>query len=336
MKNFVKISRAIGGYFPLELPAAKEHLYPDTLLFSSARSAWRCLLSHYKPAAVWLPGYICNVMVAVLWELNIQVRFYSLDSHFLPTEDIVLRENELILWVNYFGLHEAQSARMLQRFPPQQVIMDHAQAFYSSPKKCLATLYSPRKFFGVPDGGLLATSLDIPLPATEPRQSLNRTDHLLQRLAWDAEQGFSAYQQAEASFDHAPAAAMSQLTDRLLKSVDYAFCKNRRNENFALLHQRLKQHNAFPLETIRADGALCYPFLTLHPSLKEFLTTQRIYTPVYWRDAAARLSPNDKARPLIDHLIALPIDQRYAGNEMNIIAETIIAFLERQKSVSDE
>ncbi len=321
-----KISDAIGGYFPLELPHQKEHWYPQSTLFSSARGAFYALLTSGQPDAVWVPEYICDAMLAPLKALQVPVKYYSLDSQLMPQTDVIPAEGEWILWVNYFGLCDAQEKKLLARFAPRQLILDHSQAFYSPPADCLATLYSPRKFFGVPDGGLLVSSLSVDVPRTDPQLSLNRSAHLLRRLAENAEYGFAAYQQAEETFSEVPS-AMSQLTETLLKTIDYQQCRVSRNENFQFLHQHLGPLNEYCFDHVGAGGALCYPFLNRNAGLREFLNKERIYTPAYWHDAAKRVIPAGIESDFINHLIPLPVDQRYDIQEMEFIVERITYYL---------
>lgn len=320
---------AIGGYFPLELMTAGGHFYPDAVLFSSARSAFASLLLAGRPDAVWMPDYICNAMLSVLSNLDIPVKYYSLDERLLPARDLAPGKNEWLLYVNYFGIHSAAVKRVLQQYNPRQVILDYAQAFYSLPEECLATIYSPRKFFGVPDGGLMLTSMPLAPLEPEVSHSLDRTAHLLQRLATNAEHGFAAYQQAEATLTEAPIAAMSRLTEVLLKSIDYQGCKQKRDDNFQYLHQHLKHYNAFPVDLDNAQGALCYPFLSGNNSLREHLAGKRIYTPRYWQDACARLSAVSPEYHLVNNLIPLPVDQRYSLKEMDFIINIVSDFLQK-------
>jgi len=321
-----KFSDAIGGYFPLELPRLQAHFYPNLALFSSARGAFYALLVSGKPDAVWVPRYICDAMLSPLETLQIPVKYYSLDSQLMPDSEVAPAQNEWLLWVNYFGSCDVQEQKMLARFNPRQLILDHSQAFYSPPGDCLATLYSPRKFFGVPDGGLLATSLPVDVPQTDPLVSLNRSAHLLRRLAENAESGFATYQQAEETFTQAPS-AMSQLTETLLKTIDYQQCRKARNENFQFLHQHLGRFNEAAFDKAAANGALCYPFLNRTSGLRQFLTNERIYTPSYWHDAARRVMPSGIESDFIHHLIPLPVDQRYGIAEMEFIVEKVADFL---------
>lgn len=198
------LTDAIGGYFPLETALISQTLYSDAQCFSSARAAFYALLKKGQPSALWMPRWICNAMLSPAETLGIPVRFYSLDAAFAPADDLQPENGDWVLAVNYFGLVDNLAQSLMERFNPQQIVWDHSQAFFSAPQLGLATIYSPRKFFGVPDGGMLAGAIPVDIPPTEESGSLQRTGHLLIRLAQGAEAGYTAYRQAEQTLEELP------------------------------------------------------------------------------------------------------------------------------------
>jgi len=155
-ENFTK---PIGGYFELELPESNGHFYSQALKFQSARAAFYALLETGKPQRVWMPKYICDSMLLPLQALKIEIVFYDLTEQFCVCDSVQLSEKDWLLYVNYFGICSLQETQLLKRFNSNQLIFDHSQAFYAPPLDGLATIYSPRKFFGVPDDGYLITQL---------------------------------------------------------------------------------------------------------------------------------------------------------------------------------
>lgn len=324
---------AIGGYFPLELPLKELACHQNAERFNTARAAFYALLEAGKPEAVWMPRWICDAMLAPLHLLNVPVHFYSLDTRFRPELGLRLGPGEWLLYVNYFGLCDEQEQALLQRFNPSQLILDRSQAFFAPPRQVLATLYSPRKFFGVPDGGLLISDVPVILPE---RAALPAAEHLLQRLSRGAEAGFDAYKQAENSLSTLPGSGMSLLTQTLLGNVDYPLVEQARLRNFHCLQSRLGHLNALPLPEGQAGGPLCYPLLLRHEGLRQSLYAARIYTATFWQDAAMRLRSGDIEQDYIDYLIPLPVDHRYDLTDMNIIADTILAWIARMNGEKNE
>ncbi|MEA9394222.1 hypothetical protein [Lelliottia amnigena] len=315
---------AIGGYFPLELPQKKLKYHKGGEYFNSARAAFYALLKAGKPDAVWMPRWICDAMLSPLSELGVPVHFYSLEENFSPEADLKLAPGEWLLYVNYFGLCNCQEQALLKRFNPAQIIFDRSQAFFSPPQQGLATIYSPRKFFGVPDGGLLFSSLPVMQPELQEKVPLPPTEHMIQRLTYGAEAGFAAYQQAENLLSVLPGTAISALSQRLLETVDYPFVEKIRLRNFRYLHAQLQHLNVMSVPEELPYAPFCYPFLNRKKGLRESLYGVRIYTATFWQDAAVRLEKNDRERVLVDYLIPLPIDQRYTLADMQTIVDSIL------------
>jgi hypothetical protein len=317
------VSGAIGGYFPLELPLKRKAFYPTAQGFNSARAAFYGLIQAGRPSAVWMPSWICDAMLAPLHALKIPVRFYNLDADFAPKHDVAPGHGEWLLYVNYFGLCHRQEEELRLRIKPQQLIFDRSQAFFSSPQDELAAIYSPRKFFGVPDGGLLHSVINVAEPENDPDCSLNRMEHLLLRTAKGAEAGFSAYQAAEKTLAMLPGTRLSPLTERLLNSIDFHTCEQRRLHNFQWLHSLLSDINELNLPDNLSHGPLCYPLLVRKSGLRERLQSLRIYISTYWQDAASRLLPGSAEYDYLHYLLPLPVDQRYDEKDMNRLAKLI-------------
>lgn len=319
----LSLSKAIGGYFELELPREQGFYYPDALKYQSARAAFYDLLLYVKPQKVWMPYYICDSMLAPLKKLDIEICFYSINIDFSIRNDLKLNENELLLYVNYYGICKNQQKDILNKYNPQQVVFDHSQAFFNPPEDCLATIYSPRKFFGVPDGGLLVTSLDITEPEEVDIDSLARASHLIQRLAGEPENGYAAYQKNEETLNDFQPKKMSVLTERLLNSVNYEFVKNIRNENFASLHNKIGESNELKINQNNINGPMGYPYLTKNLELRSRLIGSRIFIPTYWPEVLDRQGVADIERWLVKNFNLIPCDQRYKNKDMIRIAEYI-------------
>lgn len=307
-------SKAIGGYFELELPRGRGQYYPEALKYQSARSAFYALLLHYKPSKVWMPYFICDSMLAPLEAAGVEFSFYSINSDFSIKDTLELSDKELLLYVNYFGLCGKAEDELIRRFDPKKLIFDHSQAFFAPPKDCLATIYSPRKFFGVPDGGLLITSLDMQEPECIDRDSIHRAKHLLLRLAGEPEDGYVAYQQAEESLKSIEPKRMSLLTERILTSIDYEEVKTAREENFKALHTILAEKNTIALMFDHVEGPMVYPFMPVSGAarLKANLIKRRCFVATYWPDCEGRVVNSLFESKLLSNLVALPIDQRYS------------------------
>lgn len=320
---------AIGGYFELELPQPRVLPYPQAHRYQSARSAFLALLRVGKPKRVWMPRYLCDSMYAALREAGVEAVPYAIDEGFEVVTGIDLQAGDWLYYVDYFGVCGDVVTRLLTRFHPGQVVLDHCQAFFSPPRPCLAVIYSPRKFFGVPDGGLIVTDLPLEAPAVQDHLSRQRAQAQLERLAVSPESGYPSYVQGEASLADLEPRRMSQLTARILASVDFASVRERRNRNFRYLHARLGHLNRLALDPARIDGPMCYPLLLEAEGLRAALISQRIFVATYWPDVVEHAGSASAEGRLVRQLLPLPCDQRYDEADMARIVALCTQFVNR-------
>lgn len=309
------MNEAVGGYFELELPSGTAGLYPEALRFQSARASFYALLCAGRPRKVWMPHYICDSMLGPLSKAGIEFSFYSVNEDFSIKDEIYLHPDEWILYVNYFGVCSGRQREILSKFNPEQVVFDHSQAFFVPPFDCLATIYSPRKFFGIPDGGLLITKLPVPEPEEIDEGSIQRSLPLLMRLAGTPESGYADHQAAEKTLEDFRYRRMSALTERLLSSIDYEAARSKRDENFRFLHKELGPHNRLEIDAGDIDGPLCYPFFNDLKGLRAVLIKERVFTPTYWETCLARVKAESLECEFVSSLVPIPCDQRYSGKD---------------------
>jgi len=311
---------AIGGYFELELPAPGIEYHTAALRLQSARAALLLLLQQTRPSAVWLPWYLCQSMQEPLQRCGIALRRYALDARLQPAAPVPLASGELLLYVNYFGLCDYAVEQLLAHYPAQQLIIDQSQAFYAEARPCLANIYSPRKFFGVPDGGYLYSSAALVPPAEQDQGSAARCSHLLARLNGAPEPGYAAYVANEAGLSDQPPRRMSALTERMLQSLAYDAVRARRHANYRYLAQRLDARNGLQLACAGHAVPLCYPLLLpagAAARLRPALAAQRIYTPCYWPEVAQLTGLPELELRLVQDCLFLPCDQRLGQLELD-------------------
>lgn len=315
--------RAIGGYFELELPASSSPRHPQARHYQSARAGFLALLRHVTNVRrVWMPTYICDAMLAPVRAAGKEICFYSLDQRLAVSDHVTLGPDDLLLYVNYFGVCTAQVDALLERFSPDQVVLDLSQAFYAEPRHSLAALYSPRKFFGVPDGGLLVTDLPISPPAVQDNGSENRVRHLVKRLGSEPELGYEDFRRAEESLDDMEPKILSVLSERLLGSVDHEAARQSRNRNFQYLRRALDITNTFSLPS-SVDGPMCYPYMPRQAISRDKLVKSRIFIPTYWPEVLARVTEDEFESKFVKRCLPIPCDQRYTEDSLDRILNVI-------------
>jgi hypothetical protein len=324
IENQMSNQDALGGYLELELPLGQGELYPDALRFQSARAAFLALLEAGRPRRIWLPWYICETMLEAPSVAGIPIWRYQIDQNLEIAGEIELAEGDWLLYVNYFGVCDAQVGRLLERFSPKQIVLDYSQALFSPPPICLATLYSPRKFLGIPDGGYLITEMRVELPNEQDSGSIERFSPLLIRIDRGPEAGYEAILAARATLRGQRPKRMSALTQHLLARIDYPAAIERRSKNFALYHRLLGMDNAFPLPAALPRVPLCYPFWNHRSDLHAPLIKRRVFVPKYWPNVRGHSdTPDDMEFRLSTECLALPCDQRYDETQIEFVASAL-------------
>lgn len=319
--------KEIGGFFELELPFFKENVNARALKFQSARAAFHALLARAKPARVWMPRFICDAMLHSLLDTETEVVFYSLTENLNVPDDVCLLDNDWLLYVNYWGICDEQEKNVLQRFDKTKIVLDRSQAFFSESADVLACIASPRKFFGLPDGGLLFTRINLQERLNIDMGSVERCQHMLKRLGQPASSAYLDFTRAEASLNETSPKRMSHLTERLLFSIDMENAQSKRDLNFRYLHEHLQDINSGIFNFESVHGALCYPFMTSHPGMREYLIANSIYVATYWSEVLGRVEVNSLEYQLVTQCLPIPCDQRYSENDMQQIVDLIRAKL---------
>lgn len=300
----------IGGYPELETSLKKNIWHKKSLYFQSARSCLVALLRSMPDVnLVWMPSYICNSMFNAVIFAEKKIRTYHINESFNIIEKINLKKDEVLIFVNYFGICNSSVNRTLESFDRNRIIIDCSQSFFDPPYDCLATIYSPRKFFGIPDGGIIHTKIKINYDFEIDRLSTSRIHHLAMRLDGRTNDGYEFYKESESSLEDPTPKKMSILTRKMIESIDYKSVIVKRKRNFDYLHKSLFDKNTLEINTIE-KSPLCYPLLPRKKIEKNDLIINNIYIPTYWPEIVHADKLNNFELLLAENLIALPCSQQ--------------------------
>jgi dTDP-4-amino-4,6-dideoxygalactose transaminase len=102
----------------------------------------------------------------------------------------------------------------------------------------------------------------------------------------------------------------------------------KRRENFAYLHEGLKEENFLQLPEIDTFACpMLYPFVTRNDrDLRKELIDKKVFVAKYWQNVLSWVSINSMEYLLAEKLMPLPIDQRYEEDEMKYIVSLINLF----------
>lgn len=313
--------KAIGGYFELEC-GTRPLYYKDGIYLNICRSALRYLIRALKIKKIYVPIYTCNVVHDAILQEKCKIELYSLNDDFLPNKDFP--KYDFILYNNYFGVL-GNNVRALSNIYPN-LIVDNAQAFYSQPP-CRAAIYSPRKFFGLPDGGILRGK-DIPNLNLEEGHSSNVCSHLLKRIDYGAQAAYKDFTDNDRALENYSLQSMSNLTKSLMGNIDYEHAALTRKKNFETLHHNLK--SIFPFAFATDDVPMVYPLMLKNGiEVRNKLISNNIFVARYWPNVLDSCTEKNLEYQFVNQILPLPIDQRYDENDMKriirIINETLIS-----------
>lgn len=314
--------REIGGYFGLETFSGREY-YPDLIAVNNGRSGLLWLLKARKIQKLYIPYFLCDSVSGVCDREGFRYSYYAVDRDFMPVLDRKMEPGEYIYIVNYYGQITNETAvRLKARYG--NIIFDNVQAFFQQPVPGIDTIYSCRKFFGVPDGGYISTDAVLS-ELLERDVSMDRMRHILGRFEGTASDYHQYFKANDRDFVTLPLREMSHLTHNLLRAIDYEQVKQRREDNFALLHDSLGTRSG--LRPIRPEGPYAYPFYCENGmEVKKRLALKKIYVATLWPNVLQTEMPVEK--DYAENILPLPCDQRYGPEEMARIAEEVISCID--------
>ncbi len=314
--------RELGGYLEFENLVQNEY-YKDALRLNLARNALALLSKAKGIKKVYLPYYLCSSVSDTCARENISFEFYHTDKSFLPVFDKTLLENEYLYIVNYYGQLNSEDIQNLKA-AYKNIIVDNVQAFFSKAEEGTPTIYSCRKFFGVPDGAYLIS--DITPPSLPKDMSGDRVRHLFGRYDGpSATDYYPDFLNNEEIFDSLPLMQMSASTKNILGAIDYQTVISARNDNWNILHSKLKNINGLNLKTPPAP--YMYPFYVKNGGeLRPILAKEKIFIPTLWPNVLTS-DADDTEKDYAKNILPLPIDQRYNPDDMTRIVEELLKII---------
>lgn len=325
----------LGGVFALDVSRPPEEASPsflsgDYLAMVNVRSCLYVLLRELQPKRVWMPGYLCESIVTAAEFARANISFYEMGYDLKAIGDDWLEKvqpRDLVVVIAYFGFPADRTICRIAKERGAFVVLDASQALLEQDSATPAdyVLYNPRKFLGVPDGGIIQirTALrlgDVTLVPPDERWWLDALDALLWRRDFDGGNGnrewFPRFRAVEAA-QPTGAFSMSELTQRILRwGVDYEEMATRRRENYLALAATLEDIAMFP-ELPDDVVPLGFPVrVQRRAEVLAKLFENQIFPPIHWSVPDAVPSSYREARQLAADIMTLPCDQRYTPDHM--------------------
>lgn len=311
--------KEIGGYIEFERFTGEAY-HKDCLALNSARNGLRYIIQKLGIKRIFLPKLDCSSVTDACEKENVEMVLYSVDEEFHPiTEGIDSRE--WLYVINFYGQLDQNYLEELHK-KYQKMIVDNVPAFFDLPLPGVDTVYSCRKFFGVPDGAYLYmdTAFDLAIPHDK---SSSRVNYLVGRLEDTALEHYGEYHENEAYLDDADVMKMSAFTDNMMHGINYQRNLEIRRKNFKVLADSLDKVNELNVKV--PFGPFAYPLLIKNgASVRKKLQQEKIYIPTLWPNVLVDCNPAELEYRLAADLLPIPLDQRYNEEDMKYLVQEVL------------
>ncbi len=327
--------RIMGGMFGLPVDLAACGTLPPfasdrAVYMANGRSCLVLLIELLSPARVWLPAYLCPSIIAAVRKTGVPICFFENDYNLrvIPESLSGVRQGDLVEVVDYFGFPADERVMHQVRETGAWLLEDACQAMLTDGigKNADFILFTPRKFVGIPDGGILVSNRkdigfkDITLEPPPSPWWMKALSAAVLRREFDLYRGsrrwFELYQELEEGMPMGRY-AMSDLSKTLMNTAfDYASIARRRVENYQVLAGELSHLALYPS---LASGVVPLGFpvrLANRDEVLKKLYGHDIYPPVHWQFRGILPAEFTESYRLLDDIMMLPCDQRYGRADM--------------------
>ena len=317
----------IGSFIGLDLKNSGEFYNGETDLarLNSARAGIYHSCRLYNCTSILIPHYLCPEVRRFLLNHGIEVIPYFISESFEPI-DITQKKNQAVLLVNYFGILALNKMSEIAGHY-QNVIIDNSAAFYADPIVGCYNVYSPRKFFGVPDGcyviGKNATKF---VDGYQQDFSSKTATFLMKRLEYSTHETYNERMVNEDRINQSDILKMSVLSKSLLMNIDYSSIAEKRSSNYQIAHRIFGKINKYDPSKLSDSRCvpMIYPFVMEDADLTERLKSNKIFVGRLWKHVIDDVPDYSIEAFLSRYLDPIPIDQRYEREHLLFIYDCIV------------
>ncbi|MBR1598329.1 MAG: hypothetical protein IJ661_05345 [Lachnospiraceae bacterium] len=307
----------------------------------SGRSAIRFLLQKCTKVKVLLPSYICRSVVDCFDE-GWDIEYYTVNERLEADMDEVKRLLDssvgIIYVMHYFGI--LQGREFLDYIIEKKkqynyiILEDTTHSFLTGSNKIGDYIIcSLRKWFPIPDGGVLY-SYSHELPQNElPNNGMSATvteamlmKYLYLQRGADCNQEYrDMFARAEKELDNREGiSCISDMSAVLLDYFDIDLIAERRRENWNYLQENMNFGGIIPVYRSKANSFVPFTFPVMvedRDNFRKYMIENKIYCAIHWPMETEEQQQIEMNRRIGQHIISLPIDQRYSIEEMRYMVK---------------
>ena len=331
-----------------------------TFYFKSGRNAIKalCKTLFKTNRKVLLPIYTCGTVIQPFIDEGWQVFYYDINKDLTVNEESLTNKMEesqadVIFLQSYFGfdtLKGITNAIESYHCNGKIIIEDITHSLFATFEKIDADYYvgSLRKFFAISDGGILQTNHEgIGFDKVKVNEEIEtlalkafnlKKDYLLGTETNAEKEAFrEAFARHERIIDDNSALCeISNLAMKILNGLDTNYIRAKRISNYRYLSENGLLSKISVMGCLGADNVpLFYPIYlnteTERNDLQVLKKKKKIYCPVIWPEPETIGEEiAQEGKYIYNHILCIPIDQRYDKEDMNRIINAITNFYEER------
>ncbi len=346
----------LGSNFEIDfsnLTCKKDHIFHylrkyHSIYTDSGRSASTILRSMLKleKGTVLLPAYICGSVIDRYKDCSIV--FYRINKDFsIDLQDLEQKLNpdvKAVYLMHYFGkLQEEKCLKFLAEKREQYrfwIIEDTTHSLFSNPctigDYCIASL---RKWFPIPDGGVLYTKheLDRKVIGSYEKKNPSAVLEAMVLKKWYIRENIPCnlvyrkiFTDAEKELDDQKQVfLLSDISRSILECISISEMSERRRDNYRQLNENIENDQAVndkigSVYQTMDFVPLAYPvYVEDRDAFRRYLMEKQVYCAVHWPLEGTLLENDEGANAIFSYILSLPVDQRYDRVHMEYLVKTI-------------
>lgn len=312
----------------------------------SGRDALRLIAKALSPVkkTVFMPALCCSCMPEPFSDENYEIIYYKLTADFkVNVEDVLnkLKPNSIFLFMNYFAMPSLNKRDLekIERFQNSVItVEDITHDFLKRGIETFdadITVCSIRKWFAIPDGGMLFSKVNLPEITIEQDAFFadkrisamkRKSMYLLNGEIEEKEQFRAELAEANQYIDTVKnVGAMAVKSMDFIKHIDLAHMYKTRLKHCTYLYDKLSSLNDVRLiGRVSSESTLYFPILVeQQSSVQKKLAERGIYAPVIWPIPKLAQGVCKIADDIANHMLGIPCDHRYTHEEIKKMAHII-------------
>lgn len=294
---------------------------------------------------VLLPSYLCEDIIKPIDKLKIKYRFYAVNKDLsINLIDLKkkIKKSLIVFVIHYFGFPAKNLKRIIKLCKREKAII--VEDCVHSPLTRIDnrliggdgnfSFNSLRKVLPVPDGSYLCMNIKCNNIKTvdsglhrkyiNSRYNAMKQKHRYLKNPEKTDDYYfkKSFMDVDRQKNNYPAPApISSTTKRLLQKIDLAKAISKRRANFIYLSKNIRKLSGIkPLYRLKKGVCpLGFPIICKNRNkIKQALIEHKIYPPIHWV-LPKSLSRFKDSYWLSNHILTIPIDQRYNTRDMERI-----------------